>query len=146
MIKRVRVKELKIADENKERAIYEITSKKENKHSHVGFIKFKPGAKFPFHYHKDLDEIYVPIEGELVVLLYDARKKSKSFGISMEVHVKKPMKIFIPPGVEHAYINPTKKKAIMVLLSNYHWHKRYNLFDKAKNKEFLSKVREYKKY
>jgi dTDP-4-dehydrorhamnose 3,5-epimerase-like enzyme len=145
MIAGVKVKKLKIADKNRARTIYEITSLKKSKcNKHIGYIKFKPNAKFMFHFHKDLDETYVPIEGKLVLFLYDARKRSKTLDKSMEIVINAPTKISIPHGVEHAYLNPTKKKSHMILLSNHHWHKRYNIVDVKRKKDFLDKCGKYK--
>jgi len=65
----------------------------------------KPGVVKGWHYHKLQYDHFVPIRGNALIGLYDARPDSKTKGVIQEVEVweKDPKFIKIPPLVYHGF-------------------------------------------
>jgi len=65
----------------------------------------KPGVIKGWHYHKLQHDHFIPIRGNALVALYDARAESRTKGLVQEIEIweKKPMLIKIPPFVYHGF-------------------------------------------
>ena len=65
----------------------------------------KPGVIKAWHYHKLQWDNFVPLKGNALIALYDARPESRTKNNLMEVEVweKEPRLIKIPPSVYHGF-------------------------------------------
>jgi len=65
----------------------------------------KPGVIKAFHWHKKQDDLFYVVSGKALVVLYDKRKNSKTFGkiMPLEMNENEPKLLFIPKGVAHGY-------------------------------------------
>ncbi|HEX7393168.1 MAG TPA: dTDP-4-dehydrorhamnose 3,5-epimerase family protein [Thermoplasmata archaeon] len=66
----------------------------------------KPGVVKGWHFHKLQSDHFVPVKGNALVALYDAREDSKTKGVLQEVEVysgQEPKFIKIPPVVYHGF-------------------------------------------
>ena len=93
----------------------------------------KPGVVKGWHYHKLQWDHFVPIRGNALVALYDAREDSKTKGVLQEIEVREgePKFIKIPPVVYHGF-TPLDDKEIWVVntpteLYNYKQPDEYRL-------------------
>ncbi|MBI2541519.1 dTDP-4-dehydrorhamnose 3,5-epimerase family protein [Candidatus Woesearchaeota archaeon] len=84
----------------------------------------KPGIIKAFHWHKQQDDLFYVVSGKAVVVLYDRRKNSKTFGRMMKIrmHEDLPRLLLIPKGIAHGYIAIGKKPLMML----YVMSKSYN--------------------
>lgn len=75
------------------------------KFGQVMISKVNPGVIKAFHWHKLQDDLWYLVSGRLQVVLYDRRRKSKTYGITKVVVVGEdnPQRILIPKGVAHGY-------------------------------------------
>jgi len=64
-----------------------------------------PGVIKAFHYHKKQDDIWFVASGMAQVVLYDMRKKSKTYKETQVIYAGEdnPVLILIPVGVAHGY-------------------------------------------
>ena len=64
-----------------------------------------PGVTKAWHYHKKQYDSMCCIKGVLKLVLYDARKDSKTFGEVNEFFIgeRDPMVVQFPPGVYHGF-------------------------------------------
>jgi dTDP-4-dehydrorhamnose 3,5-epimerase len=65
-----------------------------------------PGVIKAFHWHKKQDDLWYAVSGNARVVLYDLRKKSKTYKETMQICVgdnAEAMLIVIPKGVAHGY-------------------------------------------
>ena len=93
----------------------------------------KPGIIKAWHYHKLQWDHFVPIRGNALIGLYDARENSPTKGLGQEIEVweKEPKFIKIPPLVYHGF-TPLDDKEIWVVnttteLYNYKQPDEYRL-------------------
>lgn len=78
----------------------------------------KPGVIKAFHWHKQQDDLFYVVSGEAIVVLYDRRKNSKTFGkrMRLEMHENKPRMLLIPKEIAHGYRVLGKKPLIMLYI------------------------------
>ena len=64
-----------------------------------------PGVVKAFHYHKKQDDLWFVASGMAQVVLYDMRKKSKTYKETQVLYagIDNPVLILIPVGVAHGY-------------------------------------------
>jgi len=87
----------------------------------------KQGVIKAFHWHKKQDDLFYVVSGKALVVLYDRRDNSKTFGkiMSLEMNENEPKLLFIPKGVAHGYKVLGKKRLIMLYIMD----KSYNAED-----------------
>ncbi|MFA6296237.1 MAG: dTDP-4-dehydrorhamnose 3,5-epimerase family protein [Patescibacteria group bacterium] len=84
-----------------------------------------PGTIKAFHWHKKQDDLWFFATGKATIVLYDTRKKSKTFGETQVIECNTetdPKLVLIPIGVAHGY-KAQGKKPVMLF---YHTTKPYN--------------------
>ena len=119
MIEGVRVKELKmIADERG--ILMEILRSDEPVFEQFGQVyvtMVKPGVVKGWHYHKVQCDHFVCLKGKALVVLYDARQDSKTFGEVNEfvIGFHNPLLIKIPPVVYHGFMSADEHEEAMIL-------------------------------
>ncbi len=76
----------------------------------------EPGVVKAWHFHKLQHDMFVPVRGNALVGLYDARDGSPTRGVLQEVEVweKEPKMVKIPPGVYHGF-TPLDESEIWVV-------------------------------
>jgi len=79
-----------------------------------------PGVIKAFHWHKKQDDIWVVAKGEIMAVLYDLRKKSKTYGTVQTVFMgdNNRIALYIPRGVAHGYKVLGTEPAILVYYTN----------------------------
>ena len=75
-----------------------------------------PGVVKAWHYHKIQSDYICCVKGMIKVVLYDARKDSKTYGEINEFCIGdfNPMLIVIPPGVYHGWKCISDMEAIII--------------------------------
>lgn len=83
-----------------------------------------PGVIKAFHWHKKQDDFFFVASGEAMVVLYDRRVESVTYGKTQVIFAgeNEPVLIFIPKGVAHGY----KVLGDKPLLMFYHMTESYN--------------------
>lgn len=86
----------------------------------------KPGVVKAFHWHKGQDDLFCLLEGEVVVILFDLRKRSGTYGKRMIVKMSENNKktLFIPKGVAHGYKVIGKRAAMMLYVMDREYNRR----------------------
>jgi len=76
----------------------------------------KPGVAKAWHFHKLQDDYFCCVFGKMRLALYDARKKSKTYGkvMDFELGLDNPKLVKIPRGVYHGFKCISKVSAIVV--------------------------------
>lgn len=75
-----------------------------------------PGESRGPHEHRGQTDVFVfPGPGDLQLCLWDARKKSVTFGnrIVLTVGESHPSRVIVPPGVVHGYRNVSDRPALV---------------------------------
>ena len=64
-----------------------------------------PGVVRAWHYHKEQEDYWVVVSGNIKAVLYDARRDSSTYGTVEEVYMgdDNPLELVIPIGVYHGY-------------------------------------------
>lgn len=83
-----------------------------------------PGVIKAFHWHKKQDDFFFVASGEAMVVLYDRRIKSSTYGKTQTIFAREdePVLIFVPRGVAHGY----KVLGTRPLLMFYHMTECYD--------------------
>lgn len=83
-----------------------------------------PGVIKAFHWHKKQDDFFFVASGEAMVVLYDRRENSPSYGKTQVIFAgeSKPLLIFIPKGIAHGYKALGEKHVLMF----YHMTESYD--------------------
>ncbi|MEI8349141.1 MAG: dTDP-4-dehydrorhamnose 3,5-epimerase family protein [Candidatus Omnitrophota bacterium] len=118
MIKGVEVKELKVNYDDRG-YLMEILRRDDpvfEKFGQVYITTAKPGVVKAWHYHKMQNDHFCCIAGKMRLVLYDARKKSKTFGEIMEwdLGLDCPKLIKIPKLVYHGFKAISAVDAVVV--------------------------------
>ncbi|MBI3664966.1 MAG: dTDP-4-dehydrorhamnose 3,5-epimerase family protein [Acidobacteria bacterium] len=81
--------------------------------SYAGTIK-------ALHYHFEQTDLWVPVEGQFQVCLFDLRAGSPSFGAcnTLFAGTLQPWQILIPPGVGHGYKVIGPQSAVLVYVTD----------------------------
>lgn len=75
------------------------------KFGQTSYTLTRPGVIKAFHWHKKQDDLWFVATGSAQVVLYDLRKKSKTYKKTQVILAgeDKPLLILIPKGVAHGY-------------------------------------------
>ncbi len=119
MIEGVKIKKLKVIKDSRG-FLMEILRSDDKIFKKFGqvYITFcKYGIAKAWHYHKLQDDYFVCLDGKALIGLYDARKKSKTYGKTAKFILSAPEErgehivLKIPKGVVHGFTALTKKGA-----------------------------------
>ncbi|MBR9703002.1 dTDP-4-dehydrorhamnose 3,5-epimerase [Candidatus Woesearchaeota archaeon] len=116
-IEGVSIKPLKkIPDERG--AIYHMLRKDDSDFTEFGEIYFSmiyPGVIKGWHIHKEMTLNYTVVSGMIKLVLYDARKDSKTKGNILEISMGEEnyVRVTIPPGIWNGFKGMGDKKAIV---------------------------------
>jgi dTDP-4-dehydrorhamnose 3,5-epimerase len=118
MIKGVETKELKVNYDDRGH-LMEILRRDDKifkKFGQVYITTAKPGITKAWHYHKLQDDHFCCVFGKMRLALYDARKKSKTYGqvMDFELGLGNPKLVKIPKGVYHGFKCISAVSAIVV--------------------------------
>ena len=118
MIEGVKIKQLKVIPDERGR-VMEILRCDDNifqKFGQVYLTTTYPGVVKAWHYHKIQTDNVVCIKGMIKIALYDARKKSKTYGEMNEFFIGEHNHILIsiPPGVYHGWKCISETEAIVI--------------------------------
>jgi len=85
--------------------------------AHPGFIK-------AFHWHKEQDDVWYIVSGQVRAVLYDTRENSTTFGKTQSIIMGEddPKVVLIPKGVAHGYQVLGSKDVVLM----YHTTQHYN--------------------
>lgn len=91
--------------------------------THPGFIK-------AFHYHKEQDDLWYIVSGQVRTVLYDARENSSTYKQTQVIIMGEndPKVVLIPKGVAHGYQVLGTKDALLM----YHTTQHYNPKDEIR--------------
>jgi dTDP-4-dehydrorhamnose 3,5-epimerase len=107
MINGSKIKKLKVIPDERGR-LMEILRKDDeifDKFGQVYVTTVKPGVVKAWHYHKKQDDHFVCLMGKVRVALFDARKKSPTYGEVNDyiMSMDDPFVVKIPKGVYHGF-------------------------------------------
>lgn len=82
----------------------------------ASITKTYPGVIKAFHWHKKQDDIWFCVSGNIQVVLYDRRPRSKTKDETQIFYLgdDNPKIVFIPKGVAHGYRVLGEKSAVLV--------------------------------
>ncbi len=85
----------------------------------------KPGVIKAFHWHDLQDDLFFALSGKAIIVLYDRRKNSKTFGRTMTLQMSNddPKLLFIPKKVAHGYKVLGKKPLVMLYFMSHSYNK-----------------------
>lgn len=118
MIDGVRIKKLKLIPDERGR-LMEILRKDDEvfeKFGQVYITTAKPGVVKAWHYHKKQDDNFTCVQGKIQLALYDARKKSPTYGEVNEflLSLDDPMLVHIPKHVYHGFKGASDCEAMVI--------------------------------
>jgi len=118
MIEGVKVKKLRVIADERGR-LMEILRKDDEMFQSFGQVYMTtayPGVVKGWHYHKKQFDNMAVVKGMMKIVLYDARKGSKTFGEINEFFAGEhnPILIHIPPYVYHGFKCTSEEEAIVV--------------------------------
>lgn len=110
MIDGVKIKKLKLLEDERGFLMEILRSDDQifEKFGQVYLTCCKRGVAKAWHYHKRQDDFFVCLLGKALVVLYDQRRKSKTYGLVQEFILegppsKNPILVKIPKGVVHGF-------------------------------------------
>jgi dTDP-4-dehydrorhamnose 3,5-epimerase len=118
MITDVKVKKLKVNVDERGR-LMEILRRDDpmfEKFGQVYMTTAKPGVVKAWHYHKKQDDFFTCIQGAMRLALYDARRRSPTYGEVNEflVSLDDPMLVSIPKKVYHGFKCVSECEAVVI--------------------------------
>jgi dTDP-4-dehydrorhamnose 3,5-epimerase len=118
MIEGVKVKKLKVIADERGR-LMEILRSDDDVFQRFGQVYMTtayPGVVKGWHYHKKQSDNMAVLKGMMKIVLYDARKGSKTFGEVNEFFAGEhnPVLIHIPPYVYHGFKCISAEEALVV--------------------------------
>jgi len=118
MIEGVEIKKLKVNYDDRGH-LMEILRRDDKifkKFGQVYITTAKPGITKAWHYHKLQDDYFCCVFGKMRLALYDARKKSKTYGqiMDFELGLSNPKLVKIPKGIYHGFKCISAVSAIVV--------------------------------
>ena len=127
MIEGVKIKKLATHSDNRG-YFREVLRDDDNLMQHFGQASVpltKAGVIKAFHWHKHQDDLFYVASGDAQVVLYDTRKKSRTFKkiMAFKMSEKEPKLLFIPKRVAHGYKVLGKKPLLML----YFMSRSYNV-------------------
>jgi len=128
MIEGVEIKELKVNYDERGHVmeILRHDDKIFKKFGQVYITTAKPGVTKAWHYHKLQDDYFCCVFGKMRLALYDARKKSKTYGkvMDFELGLSNPKLVKIPKGVYHGFKCISEVSAIVVNVPTLPYNKK----------------------
>ena len=87
---------------------------------HAVHVSMLPGAVTSWHCHKKQRDIIFPVQGQFKMGFYDDRPDSPTYRASCVVDsgIARPSYYLVPPGVWHAFRNPTRETNAYVVLTD----------------------------
>lgn len=79
-----------------------------------------PGTKRFWHIHPNQNEIWTTA-GTLLLGLIDFRTGSKTYGVKMKIVLSADKYVYIPTGIAHGFINPTKQSVALNYFTNQYF-------------------------
>ncbi|MCK9614331.1 MAG: dTDP-4-dehydrorhamnose 3,5-epimerase family protein [Candidatus Omnitrophica bacterium] len=118
MIKGVGIKKLKVNYDTRGH-LMEILRRDDKIFKRFGQVYIttaNPGVVKAWHYHKLQDDYFCCVFGKMRLALYDARKKSETYGkvMNFELGLNNPKLVKIPKGVYHGFKCISDVAAIVV--------------------------------
>lgn len=118
MIEGVKIKKLRVIADERGR-LMEILRKDDEMFRSFGQVYMTtayPGVVKGWHYHKKQSDNMAVVKGMMKIVLYDARKGSKTFGEVNEFFAGEhnPILIHIPPYIYHGFKCVSEEEAIVV--------------------------------
>jgi dTDP-4-dehydrorhamnose 3,5-epimerase len=85
--------------------------------AHPGFIK-------AFHWHKEQDDVWCILSGQVRTVLYDTRKESPTYKEVQTIIMgqDKPQIVLIPKGVAHGYQVLGKDSVLLLYYTTKHYN------------------------
>jgi dTDP-4-dehydrorhamnose 3,5-epimerase len=118
MIDGVKIKKLKVIPDERGRLMEILRSDDEffEKFGQVYLTTAYPGVIKGWHYHKKQADNMTVVSGMMKIVLYDGRKKSKTYGEINEIFagVYNPVIVYIPALVCHGFKCISEKEALVV--------------------------------
>lgn len=118
MIEGVKIKQLKVIPDERGRLMEILRSDDEffEKFGQVYMTTAKPGIVKAWHYHKVQRDNFSCVKGKIRLGLYDARKKSPTFGKTMDMilSLDEPKLVSIPPNVYHGFKGVDAEESIVI--------------------------------
>lgn len=119
MIDGVKVKKLKLIPDDRGRLMEILRSDDRDMFEKFGQVYMTtawPGVVKAWHYHKKQDDHFTCIAGKMRLGLYDARKRSPTYGEVNEfvISLDDPMLVRIPKGVYHGFKCVSDCEAIVI--------------------------------
>jgi dTDP-4-dehydrorhamnose 3,5-epimerase len=118
MIDGVKIKKLKVMPDERGRLmeIFRADDDFFEKFGQVYMTTAYPGVVKAWHYHKIQADNMAVVKGMMKIVLYDSRKKSKTFGEINEIFagVHNPVLVHIPPLVFHGFKCISEEEAIVI--------------------------------
>lgn len=81
-------------------------------------VLVNPGSTEAWHVHKTTTDRFFVSSGRILLVLYDSREGSRSFGRINEFHmgIERPTLVVVPPGVWHGIQNIGSEAAVLINL------------------------------
>lgn len=118
MIEGVIIKRLKVIPDERGRVMEIMRADDEfyKKFGQVYMTTAYPGVVKGWHYHKKQADNMAVIKGMMKIVLYDNRKKSKTYGEINEIFagVHNPVLVHIPPSVCHGFKCISEAEAVVI--------------------------------
>ena len=118
MIDGVEIKKLKVIPDERGRLMEILRADDDlfNKFGQVYMTSAYPGVVKGWHYHKKQSDNMAVVKGMMKIVLYDDRKKSKTYGEINEIFagVHNPVLVHIPPLVCHGFKCISEDEALVV--------------------------------
>lgn len=121
MLEGVKIKKLKVIRDRRG-FLMEILRRDDEIFKRFGQVyitSVKKGIAKAWHYHKKQDDFFTCLHGKALVVLYDQRKKSKTFGKIQKIILTEPslkgrhLLIKIPKQIVHGFTALTKEARIL---------------------------------
>ena len=118
MIDGVKIKKLKVISDERGRLMEILRADDDffEKFGQVYLTTAYPGVVKGWHYHKKQADNMAVVSGMMKIVLYDGRKKSKTYGEINEIFagVHHPVIVHIPAFVYHGFKCISEKEALVV--------------------------------
>jgi len=126
MIQGVKVKELKVIPDQRGRLMEILRNDDEifRKFGQIYMTTAYPGVVKGWHYHKVQYDNFTCVSGMMQLVLYDARRKSRTYKEINEFFVgpHNPLVVQIPPFVYHGFKGVGNQEAVVINIPTERYH------------------------
>ena len=126
MIEGVQVKPLRVIPDERGRLmeILRCDDKIFGKFGQVYMTTCYPGVVKGWHYHKKQMDHFVCVNGMIKLVLYDSRKKSKTYGQVNEffLGIHNPILVQVPTWVYHGFKGVSEEEAVIINIPTEPYH------------------------